>query len=352
MITSSACIRPPPSAHLDQDEGQRQRHRRCGARRAGGGQLPRGRAGVAHDEVAVRSLLLGQLLQQGVPQLMRRHTGHLRRMPPLRPFGALRLQGGQGLQVEAVAGMTPGGSGARPQVPVLLHQARAQLGALGAQLLAAVLRRGRQALPADLLLVLADDVHGHEHVERVVHAAPDVLLVICGAARRACTRSRGWPACLLRHLVLLAWPEGTLWLVIYAYVTGVLAYRVHWLARDGAGTGAGAVLRGGQLERRGPPLTRELLKAWLPAAAECEAVKARTLRGPCVDPARCPGLGDARGARARRRGAGCGVRSVAASLSARCACRAHVRALDVWLSAAVGRKPGGAQLGLLRVLLL
>jgi hypothetical protein len=130
------------------------------------------------------------------------------------------------------------------------------------------------------------------------------------------------------------------------------AYRVHWLARDGAGTGAGAVLRGGQLERRGPPLTRELLKAWLPAAAECEAVKARTLRGPCVDPARCPGLGDARGARARRRGAGCGVRSVAASLSARCACRAHVRALDVWLSAAVGRKPGGAQLGLLRVLLL
>lgn len=114
MITSSACIRPPPSAHLDQDEGQRQRHRRCGARRAGGGQLPRGRAGVAHDEVAVRSLLLGQLLQQGVPQLMRRHTGHLRRMPPLRPFGALRLQGGQGLQVEAVAGMTPGGSGRAP----------------------------------------------------------------------------------------------------------------------------------------------------------------------------------------------------------------------------------------------
>jgi hypothetical protein len=62
------------------------------------------------------------------------------------------------------------------------------------------------------------------------------------------------------------------------------AYRVHWLARDGAGTGAGAVLRGGQLERRGPPLTRELLKAWLPAAAECEAVKAR----PCAVPR--PGL--------------------------------------------------------------
>lgn len=35
----------------------------------------------------------------------------------------------------------------------------------------------RQAAPVNLLLLLGNDVHGHEHVQRVVHAAPDVLLV-------------------------------------------------------------------------------------------------------------------------------------------------------------------------------
>ena len=51
------------------------------------------------------------------------------------------------------------------------------------------------------------------------------------------------------------------------------AYRVHWLDRNGRGTGMSAVLRGGELTRRRPPLTKELLKRWLPEAAECDAVK-------------------------------------------------------------------------------
>ncbi len=50
-------------------------------------------------------------------------------------------------------------------------------------------------------------------------------------------------------------------------------YRVLWLARDGRGTGAQAVLRGEEMTRRGPPLTKELLKRWLPEAAECDAIK-------------------------------------------------------------------------------
>mmetsp|Transcript_23902 Transcript_23902/g.75290 ORF Transcript_23902/g.75290 Transcript_23902/m.75290 type:complete len:476 (-) Transcript_23902:79-1506(-) len=37
---------------------------------------------------------------------------------------------------------------------------------------------GGQTPPLDLLLLLADDVHGHEHVERVVDAPPDVFLVV------------------------------------------------------------------------------------------------------------------------------------------------------------------------------
>ncbi len=42
-------------------------------------------------------------------------------------------------------------------------------------------RRGKKrfkTLGPDLLLLLADDVHGHEHVEGVVDATPDVLLVV------------------------------------------------------------------------------------------------------------------------------------------------------------------------------
>ncbi len=42
-------------------------------------------------------------------------------------------------------------------------------------------RRGKKrfkTLAPDLLLLLADDVHGHEHVEGVVDATPDVLLVV------------------------------------------------------------------------------------------------------------------------------------------------------------------------------
>ena len=44
-------------------------------------------------------------------------------------------------------------------------------------------RVGRQSDPADLLLLLGDDVHGHQHIQRVVHASPNVLLVIGLEAR-------------------------------------------------------------------------------------------------------------------------------------------------------------------------
>ena len=53
------------------------------------------------------------------------------------------------------------------------------------------------------------------------------------------------------------------------------AYRVHWLDRNGRGTGTSAVLRGGELTRRRPPLTKELVKRWLLEVAECDAVKVR-----------------------------------------------------------------------------
>ncbi|KAK9821961.1 hypothetical protein WJX81_005263 [Elliptochloris bilobata] len=59
------------------------------------------------------------------------------------------------------------------------------------------------------------------------------------------------------------------------------AYRVHWLDRNGRGGGVSAVLRGGELTRRRAPLTKELLKRWLPEAAECVAVKG--VKGmPCI----------------------------------------------------------------------
>ena len=46
------------------------------------------------------------------------------------------------------------------------------------QVLALLCGVGGQADPLDFLLLLGDDVHGHEHVEGVVHAPPDVLLVV------------------------------------------------------------------------------------------------------------------------------------------------------------------------------
>ena len=42
--------------------------------------------------------------------------------------------------------------------------------------------------PTDLLLLLADDVHGHEDVERVVDPPPDVLLVVLLVRRRRAPR--------------------------------------------------------------------------------------------------------------------------------------------------------------------
>ena len=51
------------TAHLNQDEGQRQRGGRCVAGGIGGRQPRRRRLRVAHDQVAIRRLLLRQLLQ-------------------------------------------------------------------------------------------------------------------------------------------------------------------------------------------------------------------------------------------------------------------------------------------------
>ena len=46
-------------------------------------------------------------------------------------------------------------------------------------------RVGGQSEPPDLLLLLADDVHGHQDVEGVVDASPDVLLVVLLVGRRS-----------------------------------------------------------------------------------------------------------------------------------------------------------------------
>lgn len=46
------------------------------------------------------------------------------------------------------------------------------------QVLALLCGVGGQANPLDFLLLFGDDVHGHEHVERVVNTPPYVLLVI------------------------------------------------------------------------------------------------------------------------------------------------------------------------------
>jgi hypothetical protein len=46
------------------------------------------------------------------------------------------------------------------------------------EVLALLSRVGGQADPLDLLLLLGDDIHGHEHVQGIVDTAPDVLLVI------------------------------------------------------------------------------------------------------------------------------------------------------------------------------
>lgn len=44
----------------------------------------------------------------------------------------------------------------------------------------------RQDLPLNVLLLLADDVDGHEHVQGIVHPSPDVLLVETHPSGRTC----------------------------------------------------------------------------------------------------------------------------------------------------------------------
>ena len=44
-----------------------------------------------------------------------------------------------------------------------------------------------QASPQNLLLVFCNDVHGHEHIQRIIHPSPDVLFIIL--LGRACTCS-------------------------------------------------------------------------------------------------------------------------------------------------------------------
>ena len=44
-------------------------------------------------------------------------------------------------------------------------------------MLALLCRVGGQSKPLDLLLLLGDDVHGHQNVQSIVHSAADVLVV-------------------------------------------------------------------------------------------------------------------------------------------------------------------------------
>lgn len=46
-----------------------------------------------------------------------------------------------------------------------------------------MLKTRRQSFPPDLFALFRDDVHGHEHVQRVVHSSPDVLLIVGLIAR-------------------------------------------------------------------------------------------------------------------------------------------------------------------------
>ena len=42
----------------------------------------------------------------------------------------------------------------------------------------------RQAPPDDVLFLAGDDVHGHQHVQGIIHAPPDVLLIILARTAR------------------------------------------------------------------------------------------------------------------------------------------------------------------------
>ena len=42
-----------------------------------------------------------------------------------------------------------------------------------------------QAMPVYLFLLAGNDLHGNEHIESVVDAPPNVLLVVLGSSRRA-----------------------------------------------------------------------------------------------------------------------------------------------------------------------
>mmetsp|Transcript_47247 Transcript_47247/g.118301 ORF Transcript_47247/g.118301 Transcript_47247/m.118301 type:complete len:313 (-) Transcript_47247:31-969(-) len=89
------------------------------------------------------------------------------------------------------------------QVRLLLADGLDKIGLLRHRGSEVLLRGAGEALPRDLLAVLGDDVHRHEHVERVVHAAADVFLVIVHLVGRPVRPGR--PHLhhqLVRHLVV------------------------------------------------------------------------------------------------------------------------------------------------------
>ena len=48
----------------------------------------------------------------------------------------------------------------------------------------------RQPLPLDILLLLGNDLHGHQHIQCIIDAPPNVFLVVLGAPQGACRVAR------------------------------------------------------------------------------------------------------------------------------------------------------------------
>lgn len=71
------------------------------------------------------------------------------------------------------------------QVALLLVNLGAEADLVGPGSLQSIAMPAGQAVPQDLLLGSGDDLHGDEHIQCIIHAAADVLLIILSASWRS-----------------------------------------------------------------------------------------------------------------------------------------------------------------------